>query len=98
LPPFGKALLARGPGLVFVVPNTPAGWRTARLYPPGEVLILQLGHDPAVYTWPVRDCEVVLYADDLDDRTADRMVDVLLRAGAAVVATYRSGTLPVVAS
>jgi len=89
LPPFGKALQARGPGLVLVVPSTPTGWRMARIHPAGDVVLLQLGHDPAAYTWPVRDCLVVLYAALLDHRTAERTVDVLLRAGATLVDVYR---------
>lgn len=98
LPPLGKALQARGPGLVFVVPTTLAGWRMARFHPLGDVILLQLGHDPASYTWPVYGCEVVLYADALDDRTVDRMVGVLLRAGATAVSTHRSGMAPVVSA
>ena len=85
LPPFGKALQARGPGLVLIVPSTRDGWRTANLYERGEVLIYQPGHDPATYSWPVADCEVVLYTEALDESMVKRMVDVLERAGAAVV-------------
>jgi hypothetical protein len=85
MPPFAKALQARGPGLVLVVPNTPDGWRTAKAHTRGDVLIYQLGHDPGLYQWPVRDCEVVLYTECLDAITVRRAVDVLLRAGAAVV-------------
>lgn len=88
LPPFGKALQGRGPGLVLVVPNTCDGWRTANVHPPGDVLLLQLGHDPATYTWPVQGCDVVLYTESLDAVTADRTVDVLLRSGAVVVDCY----------
>ena len=85
LPPFAKALQARGPGLVLIVPNTEGGWHTVSVHPPGDVLVLQLGHDPVLYDWPVHDCEIVLYTDALDQRTVERMVDVLTRAGAAAV-------------
>jgi len=88
LPAFGKALQARGPGLVLIVPNTPDGWHCARLQPPGDVLVLQLGHDPAAYHWPVNDCEVVLYTECLDPPMVKRTVDALLKAGATVVETY----------
>lgn len=85
MPPLGKALLVRGPGLVLIVPSTLAGWRTARIHPPGDVLVLQLGHDPGLYDWSVvRDCEVVLYTEVLDVRTVDRMVRILELAGATV--------------
>jgi hypothetical protein len=88
LPPFGKALQARGPGLVLIVPNTRDGWRTASLHPRGDVLLLALGHDPAAYHWPVADCEVVLYTEALDRPAIERTVQVLERAGAAVVDCY----------
>ena len=88
LPPFGKALQARGAGLVLIVPSTRDGWRTANLYPRGDVLIYQPGHDPATYSWPVADCDVVLYTEALDERMVKRAVDVLERAGAAVVDCY----------
>lgn len=85
LPPFGKALQARGPGLVLIVPNTHDGWRTAQLHDRGDVLIYQPGHDPGTYTWPVKGCEVVLYTEALDEAGAARLARVLERAGAAVV-------------
>jgi hypothetical protein len=88
LPPFGKALQARGPGLVFVVPNTPAGWRIAKMCESGEVLIYQPGHDPATYHWPVCGCEIVLFTEALDARATDRMVHVLESAGASVVSCH----------
>jgi len=88
LPPFGKALQARGPGLVLIVPGTLDGYLCARLQAPGDVLVLQLGHDPTAYHWPVRDCEVALYGEFLDDVTRDRAVAALTRGGAAVVYCY----------
>jgi len=84
-PPFGKALQARGPGLVLIVPSTRAGWRTAMLHPCGDVLLYEPGRDPGLYEWPVTDSEVVLYTEALDRRSIDRMVQVLERAGATVV-------------
>ena len=86
LPALGKALQARGPGLVLIVPSTPEGWRCARLHPPGDVLVLQLGHDPMAYTWPVKGCEVVLYTEFLDQLTRNRTVEALMQGSAAVVA------------
>jgi len=85
LPPFAKALQARGPGLVLVVPSSIAGMRCARLHDPGDVLLLQLGHDPGLYHWPVQDCNEALNTESLDATTARRTVDVLMRSGAAAV-------------
>ncbi|HQR23752.1 MAG TPA: hypothetical protein PK163_03135 [Steroidobacteraceae bacterium] len=65
------------------------GWRTARLYPPGDVLIVQLGHDPVLYDWSaVRDCVAVLYTEAFDRRTTDRMLQVLETAGVSLVSCY----------
>jgi hypothetical protein len=88
LPPFGKALQARGPGLVLIVPNTRDGWRTVNAHPRGDVLLYQLGCDPGVYHWPVKDCEVVLFTECLDATAVRRAVDVLMRAGAAAVSCH----------
>jgi hypothetical protein len=98
LPPFGKALQDRGPGLVLIVPNTADGWRTVNVHPRGDVLIYQLGHDPGLYHWPVQDCEVVLYTECFDPTTTKRAVDMLTRAGAAVVSCHAGrGTARVIA-
>lgn len=88
LPSLGKALQARGPGLVLIVPSTPDGWNVVKRYAPGEVLVMQLGHDPATYAWPVKDCEVVLYTECLDARTQGRVLDALMRDGVAAVGCH----------
>jgi hypothetical protein len=37
---------------------------------------IQLGHDPGLYHWPVKDCEVVLFTECFDPTTTKRAVDV----------------------
>lgn len=68
--------------------GTIAGSQKARVKPGS--LIAPLDADPLSFTWPARDLQVTLIGEDAKDKEGMRVVQALIRDGAALVVYIRA--------